>query len=437
MAAGSGDAMLFRPSGGLRGSLQVPADKSISHRAALIAAISDGPVEILNFLEAADTHYTLEALAACGVGVEDHGGGTRMITGVGLRGFRQPETALDLGNSGTTIRLLPGILAGQDGRFTLDGDESLRRRPMDRVVEPLRLMGVEIEAREGRYAPLVIEGGDVRAAIYEMPMASAQVKSAILLAGLYADAPTEVTEPSACRDHTEIMLANAGASLERKGLRTIIYPADFLQLESVAVPGDFSSAAFLLLGATIIPGSQLELPAVGVNPTRTGLLDILVEMGADITLEHTHSQAGEPVADITVQSASLSAVEVGAEISGRTIDELPLVALAAAFADGDTTVRGASELRHKESDRISSLIDNLSALGVHIEMLEDGFRVRGGPGILGGTCNSLGDHRMAMLGAVAGLASRAGVKVRGYGCVDVSFPGFREALAAVEAGRSL
>lgn len=432
MSAGAGNAVLFAPSSGLKGRLQVPADKSISHRAAMIAAISDGPVGISNFLRAADTLATLSVLEDCGIGIESSEDGGLIVNGAGLRGLVEPEAPLDVANSGTTMRMLPGILAGQQGRFTLDGDESIRLRPMDRVVEPLRRMGVNIAAREGRFAPLKIEGGDVMAIVYEMPMASAQVKSAVLLAGLYADAPTVVVEPALCRDHTEIMLAHAGVRVQREGLRTEVYPVDSVQLKSVEVPGDFSSAAFLILAATVIPGSRVELPAVGVNPTRTGFLDILLEMGADVRQENRRLNAGEPVADITVASADLSGVSVTSEITGRAIDELPLVGLAAAFAEGKTDVGGAAELRLKESDRIRGLTDNLKAVGVAIEAQEDGFRVDGGTGVRGGAFYSQGDHRMAMLGAVAGLASRKGVEVAGYGCVDVSFPGFKGALASID-----
>lgn len=417
----------FAPATGLRGELAVPADKSISHRAAMIAALCDNPVEISGYLEAADTLSTLAAIEACGAGVSRGGAGKVTVTGAGLRGLKAPAGVIDIGNSGTSIRLLPGIFAGQGGTFVLDGDESIRRRPMDRVVAPLKQMGVDIEAREGRFAPLTVSGGPVRGIDYTLPVASAQVKSAMLLAGLFADAPTRVTEPAPCRDHTEIMLQAAGARVEKEGLVTIIHPASRLAINAIEVPGDFSSAAFFLVAGSVIPGSELVLRGVGVNPTRTGLLDILLDMGADITVSGERRQGGEAVADLTVKAAALKGVGVGGGISGRAIDELPLLALAGACASGETVVRGAAELKVKESDRIAGLVANMRAVGVEIEALPDGFRVSGG-GVAGGRFESHGDHRMAMLGAIAGLASREGVEVDGFDCVSVSFPGFADAV---------
>ncbi|MCL6107091.1 MAG: 3-phosphoshikimate 1-carboxyvinyltransferase [Actinobacteria bacterium] len=430
-------SVLFEPAGaaGLHGLLQAPADKSISHRAAIIGSICDSPVEIKNFLDAADTRSTLGAIEVCGVRVERLGAGSVIVHGAGLRRLRSPGEGrlINCGNSGTTMRLLPGVLAGQEGCFLLDGDSSLRRRPMNRIVTPLKTMGIDIEALGGGFAPLRVCGGRVRPIDYKLPVASAQVKSALLLAGLYGDGPTIVREPSACRDHTEIMLSAAGARIEKQGLVTRISPARRLHLEAVTVPVDFSSAAFFIVAAAIIPGSKVVLPAVGVNPTRTGLLDILKSMGARITGQPAPSgSAGrapvEPANDLEITAAPLRGAGVGGEISGRAIDELPLVALAGAFAEGETVVSGASELRVKESDRIRSLVDNLSAIGVDIEARPDGFAVRGGTGIRGGRVRSLGDHRMAMLGAVAGAASREGVEVQGFDCVSVSYPGFRDAL---------
>lgn len=408
IGSGDRDAVRFAPVGGnggggpttgLKGSLTVPPDKSISHRAAIIAAICDAPVRIHNFLAAADTLATLRALEACGVAVErgdvggsgggrdagepgdegdarggsSSGGAGLTVRGAGLKGLKPPDGVIDVGNSGTTMRLLPGVFAGQEGEFTLDGDESIRRRPMDRIVAPLKEMGVEIEARDGRYAPVKVSGGSVRGIDYRMPVASAQVKSTLLLAGLYADGPVTVREPAACRDHTEIMLARAGARVERKGLNVTVHPAGRLTLDEVEVPGDFSSAAFFIVAAAIVAGSELKIEGVGVNPTRTGLLDILKDMGADISLERQCSAGGEPVADLLVRWAPLKGVEVGGEISGRAIDELPLVALAGAFAEGETVVSGAAELKVKESDRIAGLVENLAGVGVDIE-------VRGGVG---------------------------------------------------------
>ncbi len=425
-----GGSALFPPVERLRGTLPLPADKSISHRAAIIGSICDAPVEIRNFLGSDDTAATLAAIEACGVKVERLEQGRLVLLGAGLRGLKFPKTAIDARNSGTTMRLLPGVLAGQDGCFLLDGDASLRRRPMDRIVAPLKLMGVDIEALGRGFAPLRVCGGRVRAIDYNLPVASAQVKSAVLLAGLYGDGPTIVREPSACRDHTEIMLAAAGARVEKQGLVTRIYPAERLRLKAVDVPADFSSAAFFIVAATIIPGSEVVLPAVGVNPTRTGLLDIMEEMGADITRKPAPRAGGEPVNDLHVSAARLKGVKVPGEISGRVIDELPLVALAGAFAKGETIVSGAGELQLKESDRIRGIVDNLAGIGVDIEAFPGGFIVRGAAGRRprGGKFKSLGDHRLAMLGAVAGAASRGGVSVQGFDCVSVSYPHFREGL---------
>jgi 3-phosphoshikimate 1-carboxyvinyltransferase len=425
----------FAPARGLTGEARVPADKSISHRAAMVGAISESPVEIRNFLRADDTNSTLNALAACGVRIENLTGSEPVVHGAGLRGLQAPAETIDIGNSGTSIRLLPGIFAGQRGSFVLDGDPSIRRRPMDRIVKPLRGMGVDITAEGGRFAPLLVTGGPVHGITYELPVASAQVKSAILLAGLFADGPTTVIEPAVCRDHTEIMLAQAGARVEKDGLKTTVYPARRLHLDQITVPADFSSAAFFLVAATIVPGSSISLPAVGTNPTRTGLIDIMERMGADIEMRPApgHS-SGEPVSDLRVRAATLSGVEVGGDITGRAIDELPLVALLGAFADGDTVVSGAAELKVKESDRIAGLVSNLAAIGVDIEATEDGFIVHGGAGVEGGIFKSMGDHRLAMLGAIAGLGSRTGVEVIGFACVSVSFQGYAAALNGLTEG---
>ncbi|MBE3075108.1 MAG: 3-phosphoshikimate 1-carboxyvinyltransferase [Actinobacteria bacterium] len=405
----------------------VPADKSISHRAAMIAAICESAVQIEYFLEADDTLATLGAIEACGVSAERQGPGRYLIQGQGLRGLAAPGAPIYIGNSGTSMRLLPGIFAGQQGCFVLDGDSSIRRRPMDRIVAPLRSMGVDIQAEnDGVYAPLKVCGGAVAAIDYRLPVASAQVKSAVLLAGLFAGGPTTVTEPAICRDHTERMLQQAGAVVSREGLRTTIQPATTLALDRVVVPGDFSSAAFFIVAATVVPGSRVTLTRVGVNDTRTGLLDIMEKMGADITISNRTNIDGEPDADIEVRQAPLTGVEVAGDITGRAIDELPLVALLGAVAQGDTVVRGAAELKLKESDRIGGLVANMRAMGVDIEALADGFVVHGGSGagVTGGVFKSSGDHRMAMLGAVAGLVSRAGVAVDDFACAAVSYPAF-------------
>jgi 3-phosphoshikimate 1-carboxyvinyltransferase len=425
----------FDSSGPLRGSLRPPSDKSISHRAALIAAMGERETPIRGYLDAADTRSTLRAVEALGarVGGADPAriAGELRIRGVGLRGVR-PAT-IDVGNAGTLLRLLPGWLAGQEGgRWTLDGDESIRRRPVDRIAIPLRRMGANLSAREERLPPLEVHGTTLHATTYEMPVASAQVKSCLLFAGLLAGGETRVIEPLPSRDHTERMLAAAGAPVERVDNAVVVRPVERLEPELIAVPADISSAAFFAVAASLVPGSDLRLEGVGVNPSRTGLLTILERMGA--TLEEgpvTGEHGGEPTANIEVRSASLQATEVGGAEIPLAIDELPLVALAACFAEGTTTIRDADELRRKESDRIETVTAALRALGGKVEPTADGMEIEGTGGLRGGTIESHGDHRIAMLGAVAGLASEEGVEVRGMDAAAVSYPGFERDLASL------
>jgi 3-phosphoshikimate 1-carboxyvinyltransferase len=424
----------FPPSGGLRGTLTPPADKSISHRAVLIAAMSEGTTRIENYLDAADTRSTLDAVRAVGAEVEV--GAEVTVRGVGLRGARPAE--IDVGNAGTLLRLMPGWLAGQpDGRWTLDGDESIRRRPVDRVAEPLRAMGAEVEARDGRLPPLTLTGSALHSIEYRMPVASAQVKSCLLLAGLLADGPATVIEPQPTRDHTERMLRGAGAGVTAENAgspvtihgslpaqRITVQPAERLELGELAVPGDFSSAAFFIAAAAITPGSELRLDGVGINPGRIGLLGVLTRMGAAVEVIETGATGREPVATIVVRSGPLQATRVSAGEVPLAIDELPLVAMLGCFADGETVVAGAEELRHKESDRIATVVEGLRTLGAEIEATDDGFAVSGGGGLRGGRLDSHGDHRLAMLGAIAGLASEEGVEVDGFEAAAVSYPGF-------------
>jgi 3-phosphoshikimate 1-carboxyvinyltransferase len=417
--------MRFDPAVSLRGDLAVPGDKSISHRALLLASIADGASEIRGFGRSADTLSTAGAVAALGARVEDEDDVIR-VGGVGLRGLREPPGPIDCGNAGTLIRLLAGILAGQRGRFELVGDESLSRRPLERVAQPLREMGAKVETTDGR-APLLVEGGELSPIRYESPVASAQVKSCILLAGLYANAgPTAVVEPGPSRDHTERMLAAAGARVERRPLEASVWPVERLRALSIDVPGDFSSAAPFLAAATLLPGSELRLHGVGVNPTRTGFLHVLERMGARISVYNRRQAAGEPVADLEIGASDLVATEIGPDEVPLLIDELPLFALVAAHARGESAVRGAEELRVKETDRIEAVTNALRAAGVRITAVRDGFRVRGVPSRPqgGGVVRSEGDHRIAMLGALAGLVSREPVEVQGAECVGISFPGF-------------
>ena len=418
----------FDPSGPLHGSLRPPSDKSISHRAALIAAMGEGETEIRSYLDAADTRSTLAAVEAVGAEVRDSEGLT--IRGVGIRGAKPAE--IDVGNAGTLLRLLPGWLAGQEGgSWTLDGDDSIRRRPVDRIAVPLRRMGARLSCREERLPPLQIEGTTLHGATYEMPIASAQVKSCLLFAGLLAGGETRVLEPHPSRDHSERMLAAAGAAIERDGSAVAVRPVERLEPGSISVPADISSAAFFVVAGLLITESELVLEEVNVNPTRTGLLTILGRMGAGIAVEDEREVGGEPIASLRVRSASLEATDVGGAEIPLAIDELPLVALAACFAEGTTTIRDAEELRRKESDRIETVTAALRALGGKIEPTADGMGIEGTGGLRGGTIDSHGDHRIAMLGAVAGLASKDGVEVRGMDAAAVSYPGFESDLASL------
>ncbi|HET6998812.1 MAG TPA: 3-phosphoshikimate 1-carboxyvinyltransferase [Solirubrobacterales bacterium] len=427
----------FAPSGPLRGSLRPPSDKSISHRAALIAAMGEGGTSVEGYLDAADTLSTLHAAEAVGAGlsgVSERGVlPTIQIEGVGLRGAQSGRVPLvDVGNAGTLMRLLPGWLAGQpSGRWTLDGDDSIRQRPVDRVAVPLREMGADLSAREDRLPPMEIRGAALHGISYELPVASAQVKSCLLFAGLLADGPTTIVEPLPTRDHSERMLAAAGATIERGEGKVTVHPAERLEPGPISVPADISSAAFFIIAGLLVDGSEVILDDVGINPTRTGLLQILKRMGAAIEVEPLGERGGEPTARLLVRSVPLRGTEVGGAEIPLAIDELPLVALAACFAEGTTTIRDAAELRRKESDRIATVTAALTALGGRVEALDDGMVIEGTGGLRGGTIASHGDHRIAMLGAVAGLASREGVEVEGMDAAAVSYPGFEVDLASL------
>ena len=423
--------MKIEPGASIRGHIAVPGDKSISHRALLLGAIADGESRVRGFGRSQDTEATLAAVRTLGAIVHEDDLDALRIEGLGLRGLCEPGEPIDCGNSGTTIRLLAGILAGQHGRFELTGDDSLRRRPMGRIAEPLVQMGARVEATDG-CAPLMIEGGVSHGIRYELPVASAQVKSCVLLAGLYAQGRTTVVEPLPTRDHTELMLQAAGVSVTRRQGRVSVGPAERLVLGEVAVPGDFSAAAPFVVAATLLPGSELTIHDVGLNPRRTGLLDVLARMGSRVTAFHRHRSGGEPVGDLEVRSAELVATTVTAEEVPLLVDELPLFALAAACARGDSRVEGARELRVKETDRIETVTTSLRALGLRVSASDDGLGVRGVPSRpRGGGMSSHGDHRIAMLGAVAGLVSRDGVRLQDPEAVAVSFPGFFELLDSV------
>lgn len=414
-----------------RAVIQAPGDKSISHRAAILNAAAEGSARLTGFLNSADCLNTLKALQAMAVPIETEGE-TVKIQGVGLRGFKPPARPIDVGNSGTGIRLLSGLCAGQPFETTLTGDESIRRRPMGRIVEPLRRMGAQVNGAEnGNRAPLRIRGGQLRGMRYTSPVASAQVKSAVLIAGLYADSPVSTSEPHLSRDHTERMLSAMGADLERDGLTAAIRPGADLQARNMRIPADLSSAAFLIAAGVLMDDAEIAVVNVGVNPTRTGFLEALQRMGADIEIENERMEEFEPTADIRARSGALRCAEFGGDIVVRMIDEMPILALCASQAEGRTVVREASELRVKESDRISAIVEELGKLGVQAEERADGFVIEGPQEIQGGVCSSRGDHRMAMTGAVAGLLARRPTTIQNVGCVDTSFPGFWELLESL------
>ncbi|MFC2286839.1 MAG: 3-phosphoshikimate 1-carboxyvinyltransferase [Selenomonas sp.] len=417
---------------GLTGKIRVPGDKSVSHRSVMFSAIAKGQVRVRNFLEAADCLSTAACMRALGAGVERQADGSFLVTGVGLHGLKEPQGILDAGNSGTTLRLLLGILAAQPFFSSLTGDASLSRRPMGRVVEPLTRMGAAIRGRgSDRFLPLAVlpHEGSLRAMDYESPVASAQVKSAVLLAGLYAERATCLMEPALSRDHTERMLSAFGARIEREGTKVTIEPADELFApEEIVVPGDISSAAYWLVAASLIEGSDIILQDVGVNPTRTGILDVLSDMGANITICGERESGGEALADIRVRSASLRGASFGGEIIPRLIDEIPILAVAALFADGDTVISGASELRVKETDRLAAVTTELNrfASGA-VEAKEDGMVIHGGRTLSPASCRTYDDHRMAMSLAVAGAAG-VGVTLDAPSCVNISYPSFYQTL---------
>jgi len=416
----------IEPGGVLKGRIRVPGDKSISHRAIMLGSIAEGTSRITGFLEGEDAIATINALRALGVRIEGPAQGEVTVHGVGLRGLQAPRQPLDCGNAGTAMRLLAGLLAGQPFDCELTGDESLRSRPMKRVAEPLNAMGARIETAEGGRPPLRIHGGRKLTGVsYRMPVASAQVKSALLLAGLYAEGHTCVTEPAPTRDHTERMLEAFGCAVEKQGGTVCVTGGASLKATAIEVPADISSAAFFMVGAAIAPGSDLTLEGVGVNPTRTGVIDILRLMGADLQLLNERSAGGEPVADIRVRGTELHGVEVPRELVPLAIDEFPVLFVAAANAKGETVVTGAEELRVKESDRIQVMADGLRALRVSAAPTPDGMRIHGGP-YRGGEVDSRGDHRVAMAFAVAALRAGASITVLDCANVATSFPGFVE-----------
>ncbi|AEG15410.1 3-phosphoshikimate 1-carboxyvinyltransferase [Desulfofundulus kuznetsovii DSM 6115] len=421
------------PPRALRGITRVPGDKSISHRAAMLGALAEGDTRIENFLMGADCLATVKCLAEMGVsftGPDEKGRLT--VHGRGPAGLKEPENVLDAGNSGTTIRLMLGILAGLPFFTVITGDASLRRRPMKRVTAPLSRMGARIWGRQGaNLAPLAVRGGELQGGSFSLPVASAQVKSALLLAGLSARGETRVVEPAPSRDHTERMLQYFGAEIYKEGLTVTIKGGQVLAGRRVTVPGDISSAAFLMVAAAVVPGSDVTIREVGINPTRDGILEVMRAMGADLEVINRHQLGGEPVADIRVRHSRLRGVTIGGELIPRLIDEIPVLAVAGALAEGELEVRDAAELKVKESNRIATVVEELRKFGVEVEALADGLRVRGGRPLTGTSCTSHGDHRIAMAMAVAGLAARGKTVIQDAGCVDVSFPGFASILSSL------
>jgi 3-phosphoshikimate 1-carboxyvinyltransferase len=416
---------VVRPGRTISGSLEVPGDKSISHRYAMLAALAEGPSEIAHFSAAADCRSTLDCFSRLGVKYEIKGD-TARINGVGIGGLQKPRRALDAANSGTTMRMLAGILAGQEFRSTLDGDASLRKRPMRRVMDPLAHMGARIEAREGGFAPLKIEGTRLSSINYTLPVPSAQVKSAVLLAGMFADGVTTVTEPVRTRDHTELALAEFGALVEHEGRTIRIHGQPHLKGRSLRVPGDLSSAVFFLAAAMVLPESNIVIQNVGLNPTRSAVLDVLGSMGASISLVSIRSDHGELVGDVSVRHESLKGGTIEGDAIAQLIDELPAIAVLGPFTEQGIEIRNAAELRVKESDRISVLAENLRRMGAQVDELPDGLRVAGRSAgqLRGAEIEPHGDHRMAMAFAIAALGAKGETVIRDAECAAVSYPDF-------------
>ena len=408
----------------LRGEISVPGDKSISHRAVMFGAISEGTTEVTNFLQGADCLSTISCFRSMGIEIENTPERI-LVHGKGLHGLSAPSAVLDCGNSGTTTRLISGILAGQNFSSTLTGDASIQKRPMGRIINPLTQMGASIRSiPENGCAPLAINGHPLHAISYLSPVASAQVKSCVLLAGLYADGKTSVTEPALSRNHTELMLKFFGADVASEGLTASVLPDPDLHGNLVRVPGDISSAAYFIAAALIVPGSEVLLKNVGINPTRDGMLRVVRAMGGDVTLVNENTDGAEPCADLLIRSSSLHATTIEGELIPTLIDELPVIAVLAAFAEGTTVIKDAAELKVKESDRIAVMTENLKRMGADVEPTDDGMIIHGGRPLHGATINPYLDHRIAMSFAVAALAADGETKIQDADCVKISYPGF-------------
>lgn len=414
--------MQIQPCGPLHGEITVPGDKSISHRAVMLGALANGTTHITGFLMGEDCLSTIDCFRKMGVSI-DVSDKEVVVEGVGLHGLTAPECELYTGNSGTTTRLLSGILSGQSFTSTMNGDATIQRRPMGRVMKPLREMGASIEGKDDNFCPLTMHPSELHGIEYRLPVASAQLKSAILLAGLYAEGQTTVIEPAPSRDHTERMFRALGVEIETNGNVITLNPPEDLHAVDIAVPSDISSAAYFLVAGAIVPGSELTIKNVGVNPTRTGIIDVLRDMGADIT-ESNFREEAEPVCDLTVRYSRLHGTEIGGAIIPRLIDELPVIAVAAAFAEGETVIRDAQELKVKESNRIASMVAELSKAGVDVEETDDGMIVRGGEKPHGASFETYKDHRIAMSLAILGLAAEGASRIDEPEVVAISYPDF-------------
>jgi len=416
--------MDIKKSRALNGEVIIPGDKSISHRSIMLGGIAEGITEVYHFLQGDDCLSSIDCFRKMGIYIENKHDVVR-IHGKGLHGLKQPDSVLNTGNSGTTTRLISGILAAQSFESILNGDESIQKRPMTRIINPLAQMGAQIESlNHNGCTPLKIKGSVLKGINYRAPVASAQVKSCILLAGLYADKTTSVTEPYLSRNHTELMLKSFGAKLESDHTTTTIYPARQLLAQKITIPGDISSAAYFIAAALIVPGSQVLIKNVGINPTRAGLLDVCQDMGADITLENIREKDTEPVADIIVKSSSLHGTVIEGAMIPRLIDELPVIAVLACFANGKTVIRDAGELKVKESNRIDTVSGNLALMGANVAPTEDGMIIQGGAPLHGAVIDSNADHRIAMSFAVAALNCEGVTAIKGSKCIDISYPTF-------------
>lgn len=421
--------MKFKRINGLKGEVTIPGDKSISHRAIMFGSIAEGLTEVTNFLEGADCLSTISCFQKMGVNIERNGSHI-LVHGNGLHGLKKPEEMLDVGNSGTTTRLISGILSGQDFTATLNGDESIQRRPMKRIITPLSMMGAQIESmKDNGCAPLKIQGAKLHGIHYDSPVASAQVKSAILLAGLYAEGATSVKEPSVSRNHTEIMLNYFGANVKTVDTTATIQPAENLFGQKVEVPGDISSAAYFIAAGLLVPNSEILIKNVGINETRDGIIRVAKEMGGDITLLNVKKDSGEPTADILVKSSELHGITIGGDIIPTLIDEIPIIAVMAAFAKGQTIIKDAAELKVKESNRIDIMVNNLANMGCDITATDDGMIINGGKTLTNTVVDSVLDHRIAMSFAIASLLSDGEMEIIGKEIVSVSYPSFFEDLA--------